>query len=70
MTTRLMEVVICDLCKTDRRAVTRVEIDVCDRHAHQLDERMAEAAHICGECGKSFATEAGLRIHRDQQGHK
>lgn len=70
MTTRLMEVVVCDLCKHDRRAVARMEIDVCDRHVHQLEERMADAAHICGQCGKSFGTEAGLRIHRGQQQHK
>jgi len=70
MTVRLIEVVVCDLCKQDRRAVAHREIDVCERHDQQLEERFAEAAHICRKCGKSFGTVAGLRIHEGQQGHQ
>jgi transposase-like protein len=64
LTTKLLEVVICDICPKDRPAVAHVEIDVCKRHDEMLSERAAESGYVCDECGRVFTTPGGLAHHQ------
>jgi hypothetical protein len=66
MTTKLLEIVVCDLCRIDRPAVNHREVDVCTKHDEMLDKRAEEAGgtNICADCGRRFKTPAGLNHHR------
>jgi DNA-directed RNA polymerase subunit RPC12/RpoP len=63
MTAKLLEVVVCDLCRVDRPAVAHVEIDVCSVHDQKLAERKSEALYECEQCGRPFQDPLKLRRH-------
>lgn len=65
MTAKLLEVVVCDLCRTDRPAVAHRDIDVCERHDIQLAERASESLYECEveDCGRTFRDPVALRRH-------
>lgn len=63
MTAKLLEVVVCDLCRVDRPAVAHREIDVCERHDIQLAERATESLYECEQCDRVFRDPQKLRRH-------
>lgn len=63
MTTKLLEMVVCDLCKVDRPAVRPRMIDVCERHDIQLAERVTESLYQCEQCDRTFRDPIKLRSH-------
>jgi hypothetical protein len=62
MATKVLEVVVCDLCKVDRPATNHREIDVCGKHDQQLEDRIAASGYSC-VCGRSFPTGRSLNSH-------
>ena len=64
MTTKILEVVVCDLCKADRPAIARIEIDVCGMHDAALEAKIGEVRVPCEHCGRTFKNNAGLGRHR------
>ena len=63
MATKVLEVVVCDLCKIDRPAVSTRTIDVCESHDIKLAERKLESLYECEQCDRTFRDPAKLRRH-------
>lgn len=65
MTTKTLQVVVCDLCTSDRPAVAHIEIDVCHRHDQQIATNTGAVAmvSVCDLCDRSFRTKGGLQHH-------
>jgi hypothetical protein len=62
LATKILEVVVCDLCKTDRPAIGQRTIDVCGSHDAKIEERQAALGFKC-VCGRSFPTDRSLNSH-------
>jgi uncharacterized C2H2 Zn-finger protein len=63
MTAKLLEVVVCDLCKVDRPAVAQRVVDVCEPHDVKLAARASESLYQCEQCDRSFRDPVKLRSH-------
>lgn len=66
MAKKVMEIVVCDLCKRDRPAVTQVTLDVCNQHKGQIERQGVETGtlEVCPECKRTFRGTQGLAVHR------
>jgi hypothetical protein len=62
MTVKTMEVVICDLHKTDRPATRQITIDVCEMHAGVIEAKVL--AYPCDQCDRAFSKPASLTHHK------
>lgn len=64
MTTKTLEVVVCDLCRSDRPAVAvGLVIDVCRHHEQQIAERRDGQIYPCEQCDRTFASKQAVSMH-------
>ena len=65
MATKVLEIVVCDLCKSDRPAHGQITVDVCNQHQETITRRRSEGLNEqCSDCGRRFASRQAVSMHR------